>query len=199
MKETKIDITYLQNQIAALDDQAAYKKLFTHFGGKLIRFSSGFVKSREVAEEIVSDVFIKIWINRKNLPAIRNLPVYLYVCTKNLSLNYRKKLDQQYTFCFEDLNLEDLGLSSSPEQLYISGEMVLKINQAIQSLPPKCQLIFQMVKENDLHYQEVAEILELSVKTIESQMGIAFKRLSKAIQPDLHYCAPGQDRNTPNP
>jgi len=80
-------LKYLQSRIARFDDQKAYKELFTTLYSPLFLFAKSMVKSRESAEEIVSDVFIRIWEKRRDLEKIDNLRVYLYVSTRNAALN----------------------------------------------------------------------------------------------------------------
>ena len=79
------NLKYLQEQIARHDDAFAYKQLFVSFYNPLLRFAITLVKSREQAEEIVSDVFIKLWQIRGKLPEIGNLKVYLFTIAKNFS------------------------------------------------------------------------------------------------------------------
>ena len=75
-----------------------------------------------------------------------------------------------------------------PEQLMITAKMIYKIHEAVQSLPARCKLIFKLVKEEGLQYREVAELLNLSVKTIENQMTLALKKLGQL--PDSIYTGP---------
>ena len=88
------DLTTLGQRIAN-DDQLAYRELFIHFYDRLSRFVMGFTKSRELTEEIVSDVFINLWRRRKNIEDVRNLKLYLYVSAKNITFNYLKKLHRK--------------------------------------------------------------------------------------------------------
>ena len=85
-------IQYLQQQIARYDDQHAYKELFKGLYHFLYPFARTIVKEKETAEEVVSDVFIKVWEKRKQLEKVENLKVYLYVSTRNIAINY---LDRQ--------------------------------------------------------------------------------------------------------
>src|SRR5215213_896832 len=78
----------LQQRIAQFDDQSAYKELFARFYTSLQQFPVSFVRSPEVAEEIVSDVFIKVWKKRAGLNRIHNLKLYLFISTRNGALNY---------------------------------------------------------------------------------------------------------------
>src|ERR1700676_2384909 len=86
-----IRIQYLQSRISRFDDQLAYKELFTNFYPSLFQFVTGIIKSRQSAEEIVSDLFIKIWEKRKTLEEIQNLRVYCFVAARHLSINQLEK------------------------------------------------------------------------------------------------------------
>ena len=88
------DFSHLGDRIAN-GDQLAYRQLFIQFYNKLYRFVMGFTKSRELTEEIVSDVFINVWRRRKNIQEIMNLKLYLYVSAKNITFNYLKKLHRE--------------------------------------------------------------------------------------------------------
>jgi RNA polymerase sigma-70 factor (family 1) len=171
----------LQKRIALYEDMNAYKELYHLLFDSLHRFSCSIVKSKETAEEIVSDVFIKIWQIRDRLPEIENLKVYLYTITKNFSLNYIHRNYKNSSISLEDMDIEPVIEVGSPEELCISAERILKIRQAIQQLPPHCRIIFQLVKEDGMKYKEVAAILEISVFTVRNQLAIALRKLSEAL------------------
>ena len=73
-----------------------------------------------------------------------------------------------------------------PEKLMLTAEMMKRVQKAINDLPPRCQLIFKLIKENGLKYREVAELLNLSVKTVENQMTTAIRKIGQAIHFDIH-------------
>ena len=178
-------IKYLQEQIARNDDTFAYKELFVSFYNPLLRFAITLVKSREQAEEIVSDVFINVWEKRKRINSITNLKVYLFIAVKNTSLNYLSKQNKNLTDSVDDAAMEFKSIYFDPEQLMVTAEMVALIRAAIEELPPKCKLIFKLVKEEELKYRDVAEILNISVKTVESQLAIALKKIGASINFDI--------------
>lgn len=178
-------IEYLQNRIAQSEDQQAYKELFTELYEYLYHFAWSVVKSKELSEETVSDVFIKVWEKRKSLLQISNLKVYLYVATRNIALNY---LNKQKRTSFADIEEFSINLKSNysdPEQLLITSEMMLLIQKAIVQLPPRCRLVFKLIKEDKMKYREVAEVLHVSVKTVENQMAIALSRIGNAVKFDI--------------
>ncbi|HZH63632.1 MAG TPA: RNA polymerase sigma-70 factor [Flavisolibacter sp.] len=168
-------------KVALTSDTQAYKKLFLFYYPRLLSFSYGFTHCKEASEEVVSDVFIKIWSNRSTLLRVSNFHLYIYVSTKNLSLNCVQKQKRDKTFSLDDVHTEFKSIYYDPEQLMISAEMFKRICLAIQSLPPRCRLIFKLIKEDGLSYKEVAELLHLSSKTIENQMTIALRKLGDAV------------------
>lgn len=180
-------INYLQKQIARFDDQAAYKELFILFYHPLLQFADSIIRSREQAEEIVSDVFMNVWEKRKRIETITNLRVYLYVAIKNTALNYVSK-EHRTNGHHADIDQLAVNLKSiyfNPEQLLITAEMIHRIREVINGLPPRCRIIFKLVKEDELRYKEVAEILSISVKTVENQITIALKKIGSAINFDI--------------
>jgi RNA polymerase sigma-70 factor (ECF subfamily) len=182
---TPPEIKELQRRIASYDDEPAYKELFFLFYKPLIQFATSFVRSAEMSEEIVSDVFIRLWEKRKQLEEIQNLKVYLYISTKNNSLKYLLKQQKQVAITIDGLAVELQSISDNPEQLMITAEMMTRIQRTIDQLPPRCKIVYKLIREDGLRYKEVAEILDISVKTIDNQLAIALKKISAAIQVDL--------------
>jgi len=178
-------LRFLQTRIARFDDQQAYKELYLTLYPALFSFVSRIIKSKPASEEIISDVFMKIWEKRQDMDLVVNLKVYCYVIAKNLSLNYLEKQKR-----FTSLNIEDFSDSLTdvfidPEQLMITSEMMDRIKMAIDALPARCKMIFSLVRENDFKYKEAAEIMNISVKTVENQLSIALKKISVSINFDL--------------
>lgn len=181
------NIQLLAERIASLGDEQAYKALFRLFYKPLSQFAFSIVRSWESAEEVASDVFMNIWKNRERLLQIENIRVYLYVSTKNIALNYLNKASRLQFFSLDEVEVDISPGYATPEQLFISGEMARKIEEAINSLPPRRKLIFKLIREDGLRYKEVAQILDISVNTIDVQMAHATKKISEAIR--LHFPA----------
>jgi len=183
-------IQYLQTRISRFDDQQAYKELFTLFYSSLIQFVSGIIKSRQSAEEIVSDLFMKIWEKRKSLEEIHNLRVYCFVSARHLSINQLEKQKRQHYADIDDYKTRLIHTAPNPEECMISAEMLRLIQEVIEELPPRCKLSFKLVKEYGFKYREAAEILQVSEKTIENQLAIALKKISSAIHFDIGRSIP---------
>jgi RNA polymerase sigma-70 factor (family 1) len=176
----------LKEKIAA-SDQNSFRQLFHLYAKKLTQFAFAIVKSNEAAREIVDEVFIKIWKNRSSITTIQNLTVYLYTAIKNTSLNYlsaRAKQNMVESFDFFSIQLSD---NNSPEKTLISSELLKKINAAIDQLPPRCKMVFKLVREDGLSYKEVGAILKISPKTVDAQMMIAVKQISEKVRMDFDY------------
>jgi RNA polymerase sigma-70 factor (ECF subfamily) len=171
-----LGLSILQSQVA-IGDTRAFRQIFDALFSNLTKFSFSFVHSKEAATEIVDELFVQLWIKRADIMKINDLRVYLYTATKNASLNYiSKKAKQIEIEPYENLQVQMTDLVS-PEQIMITKEMLQKIKEAVDSLPPRCKLIFKFVREDGLSYSEVAEILGLSIKTIDAQMVIAVARI----------------------
>lgn len=184
----KFDRPDLIKRIAEDSCPVAFNELFEHYFPGLFSYALSLVKEKHQCEEIVCDVFCKIWLNRTALPSIDHLTKYLYVSTKNTCLNFLKSRNFKHraNTIFLD-NVGDCFDSNfiSYDQHLISSENIRKINASIQSLPPKCKLIFRLVKDENLKYADVANILGISVKGVERQMTIATKKLIEALESDL--------------
>lgn len=177
-----VDFGFIQKQISN-GNEAAFAKLYAIFKKRLVTFSYSLTHSWEIAEDVVADVFVRIWANRQQVASINNLAVYLYVSVKNQSLNrLSEKAKKLVSAPFDDLDVEVQALYNDPHVLMVTSEMMGQMNKAIETLPPRCKMIFKLVREDGLRYKEVADILNISVNTIDAQMAIAIKRICEAVQ-----------------
>lgn len=177
-RNTYINIDDLKRRIALYEDEAAYKELFFHLFPSLTRFSEGILKSKEVAEELVSDVFISVWNDRARLQEIEDFRLYLFVAVRNNSLRKLKQLSKRYTISLDELDLPAGSFDLSPEDRVLSRETVREIESAIESLPPRARLIFKLAKEDRLRYKEIARLLNISVKTVDHQLALSLKKIA---------------------
>ncbi len=168
-------------RLAANDDDIALRELYDYLGNNLFHLALAIVRSKEMAEEVVEDVFMKIWEKRKELAKLEQFRFYVYVMTKNVSRDYLRKYGNKKNIDIDELSLPFYRVDATPEDLMVTEELIQQINKAINELPVKCRLIFKLVKEDGLKYREVAELLNLSTKTVENQVGIALKKIHAAI------------------
>ncbi len=176
---------FLQQQVAEGNKQA-FREIFDTLFTNLTKFSFSFVQSKEASTEIVDEIFIQLWTKRQSIVQINDLRVYLYTATKNASLNYLTKRAKQIQLePYDNLEVQIADGAATPEQILISKELMQQIKQAIDALPPRCKLIFKLIREDGLKYAEVASILNLSIKTIENQMVIAISKIKEAVKGSL--------------
>ena len=179
---SEIEIQFYVERLALFDDKNSFKTLFTHFYERINRFVTSIVKNNELAEELTSDTFYALWKHRQKLLHVDNFKSYLYIIAKNISLKELTRQKHLTYFRLEDLDVQ-IGTipDQSPEDYVISRELHTKFEKAVNALPPKCKLIYQLVKQDGLRYKEIASILNISVKTIDAQMAIATKRVTMAM------------------
>jgi RNA polymerase sigma-70 factor (ECF subfamily) len=175
------ELRQLQHKIQK-GDTVAFTRLYSILFKRLYGFSFSIVKVADLAHEVVEDVLLKLWMQREKINAIQNLSVYLYVAVKNQSLNkLASKASQWLNEDFDEMTPEIAAIHNDPLRLMITKEMLAKINEAIENLPPRCKMIFKLVREDGLRYKEVAEILNISVNTIDVQMATAVKRICESL------------------
>lgn len=172
--------------ISRNNNEGAYKKLFVLLFPPVKRFVKCLVKSVPAAEEIAADVMITLWRNRMELAEVRNIMVYSFVIAKNLSFNFLKRESGRKTVSLDELDVNLEIDNITPEQILISEELKSKLNQSIDTLPPRCKIIFKLIRQDGLSYKEVAEILDVSVKTVDAQLVIAVKKLSGNIKREFN-------------
>ena len=167
------------------NDESAFRRFYEQNVFRLFQFAFAFVHSRELAEEVVNDVFLKLWQKRDRLDRIENINVYLYVAIRNTAANYVKTASRRNRIDLEQVTVSHFYLSPDPEQVLMTEELRKAIEGSIQQLPPKCKLIFKLVKEDGLSGQEVATVLNLSYKTVHTQLTLALRKLEQTLQPRL--------------
>jgi RNA polymerase sigma-70 factor (family 1) len=180
----QLSIPELQRLVAEDNDIAAFEKIYLLFYRDLHQFACNIIKSGHIAEEIVSDVFVQIWKKRATLTEVNNLRVFLYVAVKNLALTYLYKAKTQRVCWIEEFAVGAASFTDPgrADDRINEKEMAAGIQKAIDRLPLKCKAVFKLVKEDGLKYSETAKVLNLSVKTVENQMGIALKKIAQHLR-----------------
>ena len=156
-------------------DERAFKTLFQKYYSALCHYAHQFLKDHEMAEETVQDLFVRIWEKRSNLNIDTSVKYYFFRSVRNQCLNQiqHQKIRKQYA----NMVLESSHQEIDAEQYYIEVDLMKRIEKSIDSLPAKRQEIFRLSREQGLKYKEIAEELNISIKTVEAQMGLALKHL----------------------
>lgn len=168
------------------DEEKFFEYLFhTHYA-PLCKSVYNIVRDRDAAEDIVQDVFIKVWRRRAELDISRSIQSYLFRSCMNTALNYLKK--SQKNTSIENENLHTVAYSShQPEEGLEFQEVSNKVQEALNTLPPKCKIVFSMSRYEDLSYADIASTLNISVKAVEKHMSKALKIMREYLKAYLHY------------
>jgi RNA polymerase sigma-70 factor (ECF subfamily) len=165
-------------QKIASGDLVAFEKLFKDFYEELCFFANKYLKDMDQSEEVVQDMFFVLWQKRENIRINQSLKAYLYTATKNKSLKVirSKSYEDKYK---AHVKSQGLNKVTTPYDELNARELDLLIEKTLNSLPERAKKIFKMSREEGLKYQEIANKLSISVKTVEANMGKALKMFRK--------------------
>ena len=166
-------------------DNISFEKIYFNYVDRVYYFALRYLNNRLEAEEIVQEVFSKIWESRSNINVELSFSGYLLTTTKNTIFNENRKKVNHSAYCEYVLNYLQKN-TYNLEQEIIYQDLIDKVNHAIEELPPKRQEIFKLSRINGLHYKEISEKLGITEKTIETHMRLAFKDLKRIIEPMLN-------------
>lgn len=162
-------------------DQIEFCSFVDLYSKDLYHFALGYVNVRELAEEVVSDVFLEVWNNRFRLDEIVNIKSWLLVMVRNRAISYLRKEQIDNTVSFDEIGEFHVPLFQLPDDNIISREEIAKINQAIAALPPRCKEVFVLAKIEKQPYKKIAEMLNISVKTINVHIAKALNIISQSL------------------
>lgn len=186
-----MDPLYLNKLLTriAQKDEEAFNLFFDHYYVKLVHIAMSFTSDKTSAQEVVSDLLFKILKNPKTLLNISDFQSYIYLAVKNQSYTFLRK--NQHRIAFESIYLKEVPIpvSKNPESQLISDELYRLVEKTVQAFPPKRKATFLLVREEGKKYREVAEILDVSVKTVELHMSLALKELREVVR---EYTKSGQ-------
>ena len=175
---TEQEVRRYLRQMKEEDSERAFKGFYDLTYDRLFRIAYYYVRDEDAAQEIVLDVFMRLWQMRDRLPAVNS-----FILTKNASLNYLERENRQSPLPAEHLP-EPADTASSPEETLISEELFARYVKALDRLPQRCREVFIRIREERQSYAQVAEALGISVKTVDAQLQKATTRLKKMLLPD---------------
>ncbi|MBA4407968.1 MAG: RNA polymerase sigma-70 factor [Bacteroidota bacterium] len=166
-------------------DERAFQALFRKYYSAMCHFARQFLNDSELAEETVQDMFVKIWEKRKTLNIETSVKHYFFRSIHNQCLNQiqHEKIKKQYAGMVLESSHQDID----PEHYYIEVGLIQRIEQSIDALPPKRKEIFRLSREQGMKYKEIADTLNISIKTVEAQMGLALKHLRYELKDFSNY------------
>lgn len=175
MKGQELEETHLIPLIKR-GDKGAFTELYRLYYYDLCNYAFSYIKRTDISEEVVQDVFFNIWKLRKEWNPIDKPRAYLYKAVRNKSLDYLKhrKIEMQWEIDYKESNINTDDMA---EQGHDRQELKKAIKSVVEQLPERRKTIFLLSREHGLSYKEIAEVLELSVKTVEVQIGRTFKAM----------------------
>lgn len=178
------------------DDENAFRKLFLKYYEPLCNFAWRYTRSKAISEDLVQNVFTKLWTLRKTLDPQKSIRVYLYQAVKNEALDYishqkivREAAGKPSVEIVTNLKKPIHQKQKLPDQT----EFIDAARQAIDDLPKRARQVYKLHREDGLIYREIAEVMGISVKTVESQMTRALKILRNRLRQFLPLKLPVTD------
>jgi RNA polymerase sigma-70 factor, ECF subfamily len=161
-------------------DEKAFEILFHKYYGHLCLFATSIICDDVAAEEIVQDFFVKLWEKRELLLIETSVKNYFFRSVKNLCLNFIQHNKTKLRYA--QIVISDVENQFSDDNNYPEPDLSLKIEESINSLPEKRREIFRMSRQDGLKYHEIAQKLNISIKTVETQMSLAIKTLREKLK-----------------
>jgi RNA polymerase sigma-70 factor, ECF subfamily len=171
--ETLVSETLLIEQLTA-QNELAFEKVFKRYYKALHAYAYTIVKNEDVADDMVQQVFYRMWNSAERVNIQSSIAAYLYRAVYNESLNYVKHQKIVLAHQKETAPYMKSERDTAAGKI-IHKELEQKLRQALNALPEQCRTVFQLSRFENLKYQEIAEQLGISVKTVENQMGKALK------------------------
>lgn len=156
--------------------ESAFKELFAREYNNLCRYALSYLQDTHLAEDVVQETFVKFWEQKRELASSPEAKYYLVTAVRNNCISALRKQGNTGVQFVENTPDNDAEVFTTARQLREDAtEQQKKIEEALSQLPPKCKEVFLLVKLHGMSYRQAAEALELSVKTVENQMGKAIK------------------------
>ncbi len=174
-----VDSPTIQRLIAG--DEIALRSVYDYHSEQVYQLAFRFLKDTAWSEEIVQDVFLKLWLNREGLDEQGNIWLYLYVITKRLCLNKLREIRKSTELLEQLMQSMEVAGNLSEEQL-MAAELEQRAKHLISRLPKQQQLIFKLSREEGLTHNEIAQRLGLSPNTVKNHMVQALKTLKSTLQ-----------------
>ncbi len=165
-------------------DISEFEKLFRDYYEPLCRYAFQLVRDLDASEELVQEFFYNYWKNRATLEVKISLKAYFYRSIRNNALRYLEHLAITRKHAKEVMAVEtEIGTEATSDNLEMS-ELTALVDRTLSELPERCSRIFRLSRFEGLKYQEIAELLSISVKTVEADMGKALQHFRKRLK---HY------------
>jgi RNA polymerase sigma-70 factor (family 1) len=169
-------------QQVANGDTHAFTELFHYYNARLFPFARRMTKSDSIAEEIVQEVFLRLWVNREKVAAMDNPGAWLFLVASNLSLTHLRNAVNTAVKLAGAFRHPGAMVTEALLEELDGKEMARLVEAAVQQLPPKRQQIFRLSRQQGLTHQEIAEKLALSSNTVKDHLVLALKSIREYLR-----------------
>ena len=159
-------------------EPAALTAIYQQYWQSLFLAAYNIIKDRKACEDIVQEIFLQLWLKREGLQVRESLKGYLCAATRYQVFRYiRKNASRQDWYD----RLEERLSAQPPDQSLLQKDLKRQVDEVVSVLPEKCQMIYRLSREEFLSHKEIAERLDISIKTVENQLTIALRRLRHSL------------------
>lgn len=162
-------------------DEKIFKQLFDYYYANLVRYALRLLNKPEIAEEIVQDVFERLWVRREEIEILKSISSYLFTSVRYRCINHFKDKIQKLVLQ-DDLEKLDQTCENTPHDELVYKDLKEALKVSIESLPEQCRIIFNLSRNSGLSNHEIADQLNLAPKTVENQITIALKKIKEFLQ-----------------
>ncbi len=175
------DTKELFRRIALHNDKQAFALFFNNYYGTLLQFAMLYVPNFEQAEDIVSNVMVRLIKKSQQLAEIKQVESFLFISVKNEALDFLKKEKRREHLPIDTSQDFLLPEYIDPYEKYIEKELRNLIVRTVEALPPKRKMVYKLVKDENLKYAEVSKLLDISQRTVNVHMTLALKEIKEVV------------------
>jgi RNA polymerase sigma-70 factor (family 1) len=183
LKTAKPDLVALWRRICLENDSQAFEQLYRFLFTRLLKFGVYYVGDKQAAEDLVTEVFVRSWENRAEGTHVLNPESYFFISVKNQSLKHLAKKNSRDFVDVTDVKDDIISKNQSPQEIMERKELHRQLDLAIDGLAPQAATVFRMIKESGMKYKEVADLLNISPRTVQTQLFRAIAKLRVVLKP----------------
>lgn len=172
-----MEVNYNEAKALALLEQGeerGFQQLYDRYALRVARIGYKYLQSSRLTEDLVQEVFSTVWVERTQFAGADNFQSYLFTCTRNLALQYLKRLGREEAAKKKFLSRKDHS-NNNIDDYMLDQEYAALVHQAVSSLPPQQKLVFTMAKDDGMSHKDIAQQLELSQATVSNHIVLAIK------------------------
>ena len=163
-------------RLASEGNKTAFEAIFNRYKDKLYQFTFSLNQSKEVTEDIIQDTFLKLWQEKERLASIEHFSSYLFLMTKNQSINALKRFAKE-TLILSRLNQQEGDAGSNPQTIYEYKQTQELLDISLQQLPPQQKLVYSLSRDKGMKHDEIAAQLNISTSTVKNHIVQALRSL----------------------